>query len=228
VTIHRSLPVVAAAALLLLSGLVHGLWTDRWRSSEGLVEAVARVDQVPLTVGDWEGRTLGPPDTDPEAFAQAGALGYWTRSYVNRRTGKEVTAILMCGQRSRMAVHTPEVCYRAAGYEQVDAAVPYVVMVAGDAAAEAAEFRTTLFSRPGGGPGAKRLRVLWGWNAGGDWQAPAGDARWTFRGVPFLYKLYVVHDVTGPSGPREDDAGVAFLKRLVPELRHTLCPVGKS
>jgi len=224
--IQRSLSLSAAVALLVFSGWVHGLWTDRWEDSASLTQAVARVGQVALTVGDWKGQALGPPDVDPAAFAQAGALGYWMRNYVNQRDGSEVTAILMCGQRSRMAVHTPEVCYRAAGYELVEAAAPCLIKPAGSTSAPA-EFRTTLFATPDSGPQARRLRIFWSWNAGSAWQAPSGDARWTFRGAPFLYKLYVVHEVAGPSVPPDQDAGAALLRLLVPELQRGLVPSEK-
>jgi hypothetical protein len=148
------------------------------------------------------------------------------RRYVNRRDGTEVTAILMCGHRSRIAVHTPEVCYRAAGYDLIDTALPYLVKAAGPAA-DPAEFRTSLFALQGSGPEAKRLRIFWAWNATGQWQAPAGDARWTFRGAPFLYKLYIVHEVAGHGGRLDGDAGAVFLSQLVPELRRTLFPAVK-
>jgi hypothetical protein len=219
--IRSTLPIVAAVGLLLFSGLVHGLWTDRWQSPESLDAAVARVERVPLTIGDWKGHTLGAPDVDPEAFAQAGALGYWMRRYVHPRDGQEVTAILMCGRRSRIAVHPPEVCYRTAGYDQIDPAVP-IPIKSDKGATEPAEFRTTLFTAPGNGPAAKPLRIFWSWNATGEWQAPGGDARWTFRGVPFLYKLYVVHEVAGRGGLADSDAGAAFLRQLIPELDRSL------
>jgi Protein of unknown function (DUF3485) len=219
-----ALPVLAAAALLIASGLVHGLWTDRWQSPESLREAVARVDDVPLTVGQWLGHALTAPDVDPEAFAQAGAQGYWMRRYVNTVDGSEVTAILMCGHRSRIAVHPPEVCYRAAGYEVVEPAVRYLVKPT-PGQKERAEFRTTRFSAPGRASAKNGLRIFWSWNAAGEWQAPDGDARWTFRGAPFLYKLYVVHELAGRGGPPTGDPAAAFISRLVPELQRTLFPL---
>jgi hypothetical protein len=221
--IQRSLPTATAAVLLVATGLVHGLWSDRWQNSEALNAAVARVEQVSLVISDWKGQALGPPDVDPEAFAQAGALSYWMRRYVNQRDRTEVTAILMCGRRNRMAVHTPDVCYRAAGYAMLDSPAPFVLK-RDSAGAAPAEFRTSMFTGSESGVGAVQLRVFWAWSADGEWQAPAGDARWTFRGAPFLYKLYVAHEVAGPVPPLERDPGVIFLRQLVPELHRTLFP----
>jgi len=223
----KPLPVLVAVALLVFSGLVHGLWTNRWHGSDALAKAVARVDHVPLTAGAWKGSPLGPPDEDPAAFAKAGAVGYWMRRYVNQKDGSQVTAILMCGQHSAIAVHPPEVCYTASGYEVIEPPAPFLVKSA-PGVTTPAEFRTSVFATSRNEAGAKRLRIFWSWNATGEWLAPAGDARWTFRGAPFLYKLYVVHDITGAAGPPEGDPGVAFLSCLVPELQNALFPSQKE
>jgi hypothetical protein len=220
----KTLPVTAAVALLIFSGLVHGLWTNRWHSPDALNKAVARVTQVPLTAGLWVGRPLDSPEVDPAAFAKAGALGYWMRRYMHQKDGTQVTAILMCGQHGEIAVHPPEVCYTASGYDMVEAPTPVLVKVAG----QSAEFRTSVFATSRTEPGAKRLRIFWSWNAMGEWRAPEGDARWTFRGEPFLYKLYVVHEFAGPAGPPDRDPCVALLSSLVPELQETLFPSHKE
>jgi hypothetical protein len=217
----KPLPVAIAAALLVSSGVVHGLWTNRWHSSDALIRAVARVERVPLTVGPWKGQALGPPDVDARAFAKAGALGYWMRRYVNQKDGGQVIATLMCGQHGDIAVHPPEVCYTASGYEMVERPLPFIVKAGGGAPAE---FRTTVFAPAGTEHSSKGLRIFWAWNATGEWLAPEGDARWTFRGAPFLYKLYVAHDIAGPAGPPDNDPGAGLLNSLLPQLQAVLFP----
>jgi hypothetical protein len=216
----KLLPVAIAIALLVSSGVVHGLWTNRWHNSDALMNAVARVEQVPRTVGPWNAQTLAPPDVDPAAFAKSGALGYWMRRYVNHKDGSQVIATLMCGQHGDIAVHPPEVCYTASGYDMVERPVLFVVKT-GEASAA---FRTTVFAPAGTEATSKRLRIFWSWNATGDWLAPEGDARWTFRGAPFLYKLYVAHEITGPAGPPDSDPCAALLPLLLPQLQTVLFP----
>ncbi len=220
----KLIPIAIAVTLLISSGVVHGLWTNRWHSSDALVQAVARVSQVPMSVGPWQGRTLGPPDVDPTAYAKAGALGYWMRRYVNQKDGSQVTVTLMCGQHGDIAVHPPEVCYTASGYDMTERPAPFVVK---SISGTPAEFRTTLFTSSDA-PGARRLRIFWAWNATGDWLAPEGDARWTFRGAPFLYKLYVAHEVSGQPGPPDSDPCAALLPLLIPQLHEVLFPSSKS
>src|SRR5205807_1079895 len=73
-----------------------------------------KVMDMPLAIGEWTGQSV---EADSAAFAQAGAQSYWTRSYAHPRKKTTLFVILMCGRSGKMAVHTPEVCYRGAGYE---------------------------------------------------------------------------------------------------------------
>ena len=206
----RNLSIAIAVVLLLGSGLVHGLWTERWGTSQALAEAGARVANVPMQIGDWTGETNS---VDIDSFAQAGALTYWSRTY-RHDTGKSVTVILMCGRAGRMAVHTPEVCYRGIGYETSGAISTCSI---GDN--PKAEFRTARFFREQGD--VSQLRILWSWNDGNKWQAPASP-RWEFRGEPYLFKLYLVREVTGETSNIDTDPAVEFLRELIPTLEKTL------
>src|ERR1700675_4701344 len=91
-TMTRLLPWLTALTLLLTAGLMHGLWTERWQPSTALAEAAARVHDVPLEIGDWQGEDV---EVDAEAFAQAGARSYWARTYTNRHGDGTVLAISM-------------------------------------------------------------------------------------------------------------------------------------
>jgi hypothetical protein len=188
--------------MLLISGLGYlALAGD----SAQLDAAAARVALVPDVVGDWRG-TDEPADN--AAFAQTGARSYWTRRYVHQETKASVLVILMCGRAGKMAVHTPEVCYRGAGYELFEDPVARAVQ-------PDHKFWSAQFVKKGG----SNLRLAWAWNARGVWEAPALP-RWSFRGEPFLYKLYVSQEV----GTSRSDGPLEFLGVFVPELRRTLFP----
>jgi hypothetical protein len=210
---RRFLPILTGGVLLVLTGVVHGLWTGRWHTSEALVAAAARVEAVPRTIGTWQGKEL---PTDPALYAQAGARGYWLRAYATDRGGA-VSVVLMCGPWSKMSVHTPDFCYSGAGYEMVGAAVREKVTAPG---AAPAEFWTARF-RKQSPTGATFLRILWSWSTDGTWRAP-DRPRWTFAGSPYLYKLYLVRDVTGEVEPAELVRSLAFLPELLPELQKSL------
>jgi hypothetical protein len=208
---RKTLPLLTGLALLSLAALVHGVWTGRWEASHALEGASARVREVPLAFGDWQGQELPP---DREAFARAGASGYWMRVYRNGQTGEAVTVLLMCGRAGKMAVHTPDLCYGGAGYEVVGEPAREAV----PATSPPAQFWAARFRKPGPA-GDSSLRIHWGWSARDAWEAPARP-RWHFAGAPFLYKLYIVRDATadGPGG----DASLLFLETFLPELEKTL------
>jgi hypothetical protein len=215
----RAFPLLTGMVLLALAALVHGVATGRWQTGRALQDAAARVPLVPLTIGDWKG-TERPPDHD--AFAQAGARAYWMRVYKDQRTGEEITVLLMCGRAGRMGVHTPEICYGGAGYDVVGEPVHEQV----ETTQPAAVFWTARFRKPGPA-GDSTLLIHWAWTPDGAWQAPE-KPRWAFAGEPFLYKLYLVRDVTGLDEPADRATSRRFLQAFLPELRKTLFPVNDS
>lgn len=207
----RFLAWITALTLLFAVGLVHGLWTERWSASAALEHASAQVDRVPLHIGDWQGAET---ESDAGLFALAGARSYWTRTYTDRRSGGTVLAILMCGRSGKMAVHTPDICYRGAGFDLFDA--PTRVVLRDDADDELGSFWSARFAKTS--TAADDLRLYWAWNGGDGWQASA-NPRWEFRGRPYLYKLYVSHETTGQ---RDLDPSAEFLRQLLPVLKETL------
>src|SRR4051812_24487116 len=109
----RLAPVLTGFALVLLAGLVHGLWTQRWHRSAELETAAARLTHLPQAVGDWKGE---PVELDAQDLAASGAAGYWMERFTHRRTGAVVTLVLLCGRPGPLSVHRPEYCYRGAGF----------------------------------------------------------------------------------------------------------------
>src|ERR1700722_7933279 len=106
-----------AFAMLVGSGLVYGQLTDRWGTSSALAQAVARLDRVPRSIGDWKGQDAKRDQINLKQFDRAQIRGYLVRNYRNERDGREIMVMLVCGRPGPIAVHTPDVCYAGAGYE---------------------------------------------------------------------------------------------------------------
>jgi hypothetical protein len=213
----RTLPILLATVVVLVSGVTRGIWTDRWSTRRDLDHAAARLDRVAITLGDWTGQPL---EFDVEAHARAGIAGGLLRRFVDRRTGEAVSLLIVCGRPGPISVHTPEVCYAGAGYEVVEARTRSHIPLGADASP--AEFwRIRLRKVRSIVP--EFLDVHYAWSATGAWQAPDRDPRFEFAWYPSLYKLYVVRrsDPTGTPGP---DPGLAFLRALLPELGKPLFP----
>lgn len=192
---------------VLLSGVVHGLRTERWGPTIATSAAVERLPALPLTLGEWRGQ---PIDMNPARFREAGCAGYLTRRYIRDRDGREVALLLLCGQPGSIAVHTPDLCYPMQGYELLGAPRSAAV-----GAAEG-QFRVADFGPPRADtqPG---LRIFWSWNAGAAWKVPT-NPRLTFALAPILYKLYVIRPLTSAAEPTADDPAVDFLRVLLPEV----------
>ena len=210
---RKSLPLILVAALLVADGIVYGVWTNRWRSPEELVQAVARLEEAPVVVGDWHGED-GQPLSEREVTA-AGFSGNVVRTYRNRATGQTIGIMLACGRAGPLSVHTPDICYRGAGYEVMK------TITRREESGSAAELWQAHFGKADGLTPTE-LRVLWAWNANGAWAAP-DNPRFTFAGAPALYKLYVIQE-TAPDDRSADEACTEFLREFLPALNKELFP----
>jgi len=199
----RFWPLIPAVCLLAAAAAAHGLRTDRWGPSPDLRAAAARLADLPAA-GDWEGAVV---ETDPAQAAATHAAGIASRRYTHRYTRAEVDVLVLCGRPGPVCVHTPDVCYTAAGYTMGEARSRDAG--AGDTA-WVADFR-----KPG--PTPETLRISWAWSDGGAWTA-AASPRTEFARARVLYKLYVVRRVP----PGEDPAAgpdADLMKHLLPALR---------
>ena len=211
----KKLPLIVFGALVLTSGVLHGLHTERWRPSPDVEAAVRRLDAVPAVVGDWRSENL----TIEDDLSRAGIKGYLNRRYRNSRTGATVSVLIVCGRPGPISVHTPDVCYRGAGYEL--AAPPQRKEVSA-AAGSPGQFWAGRFHKPASTNPAQ-LDILWSWNGGEGWQAP-DRPRMAFARSPALYKLYVIRELV--PGPRADkqDPSAEFVKEFLPEVTRALTP----
>ena len=186
---------------------------------ESLSAAVSRLENIPATIGRWE-------STDSELSEReltvAGIEGYVRREYRNPQTGFSVHLTVLCGPAGPMSVHPPTACFQGVGYTLVSGPTPTSVRLpSADTDTEASfEFNKSSF-RQGDASVPEIVRVFWGWGQDGQWAAPA-NPRFTFRGQPYLYKIYVVdrwlEDPSQKSLPQID----AFLRDALPEISRSL------
>ncbi len=207
----RSLPVVAFGVVILVAGVVNGLWTDRWHPAPEVREAASRLSQIPTRVGDWQGTDLSLTEDEVRA---ARLTGYCYRRYENVRNGHVVTLLVVCGRPGPISVHTPDVCFTGAGYKMGGAIVPCNVqygMQGKEAVFHAVQMNSDESAFQSG------IRVLWTWGAGGNWQTPSSP-RYTFAKYPSLFKMYVIRSKTEEEVRPEDDPSLAFLRLMLPEV----------
>jgi len=205
----RMLPALAAMTLVLVAGFVHGFWTDRWRTSRAVENAVANLDRVPRSIGDWKAEPI------PSDLADRAIAGQLYLHYVNQKTGDSIVLVLVCGRPGPVATHTPDVCYGASGFK-VGPKVPFTPPGCKDD-----RFFTT-DAQQSSAAEQKRVRIFWAWFAAGHWQAP-DQPRVVFSRRPVLYKLHVQRDLLADM-PLDQDPCADFLRQLLPELQKALEP----
>jgi hypothetical protein len=209
----RILYVLVGIGIVAACGVVHGFWTDRWTLATKVQEAASRLDAVPRTIGEWEGEDLELPADEKRA---AGGAGYLQRRYLNRQTGMALSVLLVCGRSGPVSVHTPDVCYRGAGYDIVGDTVRRTVE--GADGARAATFEMIEVENVSRSANGNRLRIFWAWSGGQGWEAPRYP-RLALSHYPVLFKLYVIQDASRGDEKEKEQTALGFLRCLLPELQ---------
>jgi hypothetical protein len=208
----RWISALTASAALIACGLVHGFWTDRWLPPVDVEQAAARLESVPLEMGDWQGTVVDVKLSQ----AGAGVAGCIQRRYVHRPSGVTVAMYLVCGRPGPVSIHTPEVCYGANGY--LVGTKSRFTPEGGGALWKTDAIRASATEET-------KLRLFWGWNGGRGWTAP-DDARLEFARYRVLHKLYVVRELSSLNEPTRGEPCQDFLQVLLPVLEQTLFTPG--
>lgn len=198
---------------IVASGVVHGMWTDRWGAPLDVAAVATRIGEIPDDLGDWQGQPLEQDSRPPK-----GVAGHLHRRYVNRRNGETVTVAIVGGRPGPISIHTPDACYGANGFEVATRTRYALPHEPGEPAAEfwAANFQKNRASE------RTQLRIFWAWSCDGTWQA-TDNPRLTFAREPILYKLYLIRELMSPDQPLSpEDPCVALMQQLGPELQKVL------
>jgi hypothetical protein len=204
----RTIYITVAVLLLVSSGLLHGKWTHRWSTdAEFNDKRFSTLNTLPMAIGEWTGEEL---TLNPEELRLTEARSSVIRRYVHRTRGTAVTVVLLGGRPGPISVHTPDICYRGSGYEEMTEAVR---MTLSDAAHD--EFWVRNFRKPSATP--VQLRIFHSWSSDGRWEAPE-HPRFAFAGQPALFKLYLIREMARPSEPTDDDLALDLFRTLRPKL----------
>jgi hypothetical protein len=211
----QSLTKLFAVALILGSGYLCGLWSNRWGAPSELGRAVERLRRVPASVGGW---TSTDQKIDQAQLVTAEIAGYLARSYVNRKETGTINVLLVCGRPGPISVHTPDICYQGQGYmPEAPPAKDSLQFRTG----QTVEFQTARFQKDR--PGEPPLRIAWSWNADGTWRTPE-NPRFEFARKRALYKLYITRQIESMDQQHEEDLCHAFARQLLPQLQEVLFP----
>ena len=213
---QRTLTLMAASVFLIATGVVHGLWTDRWNDGQDLIDAAKNLETIPDRAGDWEGQKVELDRDD-----KLGLAGRVRRTFVNRATGKRVTLYMAVGRPGPVSIHTPDVCYAAINYT-VEAKKVFSNFGIGKRMPSSPELFTSRLVKKDN-TGAEVLRIFWGWYDGARWQT-AENPRVAFADRRVLYKMYVIRELAHVEEPLETEACVDFMNAFLPALESKIAP----
>jgi len=208
--IRFSLTLALIVAVTISAALMQGHMRHRWGPSDAVRKAATRLQEFPHDFGDW--RMTSESDLDEESRNQLECVGEMVRIYSNAKTGDRVNLLFILGPTGPTAAHTPEICIGQRNFTPLGDRREVAVGKGSD------RFWNKRFKSKN--IHGESLSVYWAWNAVGDWIAPK-DARYTFAGLPFLYKAQVTCGFQGSEdGDRHDgnlhDGGRRFLADFVP------------
>jgi hypothetical protein len=198
-------------AVLVLSGALHGIWTDRWEpAGEALLtQAGLQLEDVPLRIGDWRGKNNVLEERAPSSIETI-----VSRQYSNRQNGNVVGVLLGCtSPRDMNRFHTPEQCYPSRGYLPPYPTIKHTINF--DSGYPPAEVFVSDYKNVKG-PLTEYLRIFWAFSSKCDvWRAP-DNPRLTFGRQRVLYKFYVTRQLDSLEEPVETDPCIDFLREFLP------------
>jgi hypothetical protein len=181
-TRRKPLVLIAMFLILIGTGVVDGLITNRWSPSDELERASEAIQNIPATIGAWEGEEN---ELDERSMRIAAATGAVKRTYRHRETGQWVSVTLLCGPHGPISLHPPTVCFTSAGWVVENNPESTDFAFGQDATCH---FWQADFGRIQD-HARQRIVTNWGWNDGTGWKASA-NPRFEYAGSPYLFKLY--------------------------------------
>jgi hypothetical protein len=223
----RYLPIILGVLVIVGLTIPQIVMSDRFASSNVSAEQRAELlHKVPKKIGDWIGEDK---PVDPTVRQTAGAIGAVSREYRNVRTNERVDLWLIVGHARAISSHTPNICYRASGFEMraPDNSL-YPMEFAG---VPKAPFWTNTFVK-NDVTGRRLVRVFWSWynpqsnESKGKvvWEAP-GNARWHFGNTRALYKMYFTSEMRDTSETAEESSCLRFAREFMPIVNEALAEV---
>jgi len=219
--------VVVAIAMVPLTWYQWQLLDWVWGENTPAIQCAYLLEsEIPREFGDWVGEDRA---VDPEILEVAGADGYIDRTYTNQKTNEQVSIWFIVGHFRQVSRHTPNFCYRAAGFDQVEPVSVHRFQVAD---LPTSEFRTAKFMANDSG---RQLfqRVFWAWwkpeplkegqspdDVNVVWTAPE-EPRIGFGYCRALYKLYFTAHSDAEERP-EESVCLKFASEFLPIVHERL------
>jgi hypothetical protein len=168
------------------------------------------LSEFPRTLGSWTSNARDDDQLADEISRIAGSSDHFIRVYNDQSSGDVAGVLAIYGLANSVFAHTPDVCYRAIGFQQVMAAEERRIEVPGWP--KPVRFRALYFVKKVGGV-SEYTEVLYTFLHNGDWLSDVAPRWKMFRFHPGMFKLQVERRVTSLS--LEASPSPDLLKRLI-------------
>ena len=209
--------MVVACLLLGISGGIR-FWRDRQFAAlaAGSTASPFPLNELPRRMGDWGSMVSSDGQFDPEVAQVAGSSDSIVRAYLNEKTGEQMSAFVIYGLAAKVFLHTPLVCYPAAGYQLVQGPVDREMRVPGVKAP--VRYRWAIYMKRSGGIGHYE-EAYYTFYYNGEW-LPDASGRWkAFRYHPGMFKIQLARPVSGLSDEVHEPSE-GLLGAFVSEISH--------
>ena len=216
----RTLWAWMAASCLLLgaSGSIRTWREDRLGQFEAEVtQCPFPLESLPRELGYWRAAEGDDQPLDELTLRIAGGADYIVRTYTHDLTGVNLHVLVIYGAASRVAPHTPEVCYPSFGYKVTEPRADRTLGPPEDPA----RFGSSVFEKGSVGI-ERREEVFSSLLIAGRWAPDPPEQRRTAGTIRGAFKIQVQRRLGDRERRDQDNPTVAFLELLLPEIGSAL------
>jgi hypothetical protein len=218
--VNRSLfiPLAALLAVLAVTTYLQGVATERWgrEKTERLQKLATNVNErIPMEIGEW---IATEHEVDKEQYKASNCEAARALTFENRTSGEEIDVFVVAGTARNVTIHTPDWCYRGAGYEMENEKNEFIMECPG--LPQPPEFLTATFKKEEPSQ-ITRLRIFWTFSDDGSWHGPRQE-KVTFAGRKSLAKVYLITRIPLQGDELEENATFSFVKDFMPVLNAAL------
>lgn len=201
--------VLLAAICLLGSGVVHGLWTDRWSGTD-VVPGEVVLARVPNKIGVWVGTSL-PPLDHPDSISSL------HRQYTNELTDRSVNVLFTAGNVQTISDYPITRLFPGHPYRAVSDPNSLNIRCSHEGFKKRIlhGFYSSDYYEPANLK-TQQLIAVWAWTEDGVWQSPIKPQD-QFAHQGEVYRLYVTQDWDFAAQSRPNDIQ-NFLSTALPEF----------
>jgi Protein of unknown function (DUF3485) len=213
-----SSPWLWMAVACLLLGISGGIrfWRE-WQFGALAAEtdrSPFSLGDLPRIIGNWESKAVDDGKLDDQVARIAGSKDNIVRTYLDKKSGDQNSALAIYGRAESVFAHSPDVCYPSAGYQKVRGPVDREMTVPG--VKGTVRYRWAIYMRRKGGIGEYQ-ETYHTFYFNGEWLADAADRWKLFRYHPSMFRVLLERPVSGLSDevyrPSEELLG-EFVKEI--------------